>query len=347
MLAVQHTQIGQRLTIRDIDVPAPAPGEVLIKVEAASICHTDLGILDYTPDDLRKRRIELPLTLGHETAGVVCELGAGVTSTAVGDRVVVFGAWGCGSCAQCARGEENLCLRRPERGWAMPGLGRAGGMAEYLLVDDARHLVQIPEDLDFAVAAPLADAGVTPYHAVDLSRHKLTAGATAVVIGAGGLGHVAIQILKAVTPATVVAVDTDPAKLELAERSGADFRLLSHPGTADEIRRLTGGDKADVVLDFVGAPATTELGLAVVRGGGDITVVGAGGGRVPVGISDIPELTARTVYWGGRSDLIAVVDLARRGLIEPAVQTYPLKDALTAFDDVHHGRVLGRAVLVP
>jgi len=345
MRAVQYTTFGGKPEVVEVDRPEPGPGQVLIQVQAAGLCHTDIGVLSFPQEMLDAWRITLPATLGHETAGTVVTVGQGVSGLEVGENVTVYGAWGCGNCAQCARGEENLCERRDELGLTYAGLGSPGGMAQYMLIDDARHLVPIG-DLDPAVAAILPDAGITSYRAIVRSLPKLVAGATAVVIGVGGLGHVAIQILKALSRATVVAIDTTEAKLQLARECGADIVLTADADIPRHVKESTGLG-AHVVLDFVGSESTTRVAEQCVRQGGDISIVGVGGGAASASMQGPPEITVRTIYWGSRSDLIAVVDLARKGVITPRLQRYPLEDAGSAFDDLAAGRIQGRAVLIP
>ncbi|MGR7026759.1 NAD(P)-dependent alcohol dehydrogenase [Geodermatophilus sp. URMC 62] len=345
MRALQYTTFGEQPELVDVDPPVPGPGQVLVQVQAAGLCHTDIGVLSFPREMLDAWRITLPTTLGHETAGTVVSTGEGVAALEIGTNVAVYGAWGCGNCVQCARGEENLCERRDELGLTYAGLGSDGGMAEYMVVDDARHLVPIG-DLDPAVAAILPDAGITSYRAIRRSLSKLVAGSTVLVIGVGGLGHVAIQLLKALSAATVVAIDTSEAKLQLARECGADVVLDAGADVPARVEELTGLG-AHVVLDFVGSESTTKVAEQCVRQGGDISIVGVGGGAASASMAGPPEITVRTIYWGSRSDLIAVVELARQGVITPRLQRYPLEDARSAFDDLTAGRIQGRAVLIP
>jgi propanol-preferring alcohol dehydrogenase len=247
----------------------------------------------------------------------------------------------------CAQGKENYCTEAARLGIKPPGLGAPGSMADYLLVDNARHLVPLG-DLDPVKNVSLTDAGLTPYHAIKLSLPKLGAGTTAVVVGAGGLGHVGIQIIKALSPAQIIAVDISEDKLALAREVGADHALLSNADAAASIRELTGGRGADVVFDFVGAQPTVELGAAVVAVEGDLTIVGIGGGAVPVGFGVVPyDVAVRTPYWGTRAEMIEVLDLARAGKISVEIETFSLDDAPAAYEKLHAGTIRGRAVIVP
>ncbi|CAM5542342.1 L-threonine 3-dehydrogenase OS=Streptomyces glaucescens OX=1907 GN=tdh PE=3 SV=1 [Streptomyces glaucescens] len=193
MKALQYRTVGAAPEVVAVPDPEPGPGQVLLKVTAAGVCHSDIAVMSWPAEGFP---YALPLTLGHEGVGTAAALGAGVAGIREGEAFAVYGPWGCGTCARCAEGKENYCLRAAELGIHPPGLGAPGAMAEYLLVDDARHLVPL-EGLDPVAAVRLTDAGLTPYHAVKRSLPKLLPGSTAVVIGAGGLGHVAIQLLRA------------------------------------------------------------------------------------------------------------------------------------------------------
>ncbi|WP_416905485.1 NAD(P)-dependent alcohol dehydrogenase [Micromonospora echinospora] len=299
----------------EVDEPTPGPGQVVVRVGAAGACHSDLHLMH----DFEAGAVPWnpPFTLGHENAGWVHALGSGVTGLEVGQPVAVYGPWGCGTCARCRSGIDTYCEN--PAGAPVPGggggLGLDGGMAEYLLVPAARHVVPLPEGLDPVQAAPLTDAGLTPYHAVRRSWGKLPPGSTALVIGVGGLGHVGVQILKATTAARVIAVDTKDEALALAREYGADLALRSGEQAVAEIRAATpGGRGADVVLDFVGVDATLRMGAACARTVGDLTIVGIGGGTLPVSYFSVPyEVSIQTTYWGSRPELVEVLDLGARG----------------------------------
>jgi propanol-preferring alcohol dehydrogenase len=344
MKALQYRTIGAPPEVVTVPDPEPGPGQVLLKVTAAGVCHSDIAVMGWPAEGFP---YELPLTLGHEGVGTVAALGAGVTGLNEGDAVAVYGPWGCGTCAKCAEGKENYCLRAGELGIHPPGLGRPGSMAEYLLVDDPRHLVPL-DGLDPVAAVPLTDAGLTPYHAVKRSLPKLVPGSTAVVIGAGGLGHVAIQLLRALTSARVVALDVSEDKLRLAREVGAHEAVLSDAKAADAVRELTGGLGAEAVFDFVGAAPTVRTAGAVAAVEGDVTLVGIGGGSIPVGFGLLPfEVSVSAPYWGSRGELIEVLDLARSGAVSVHTETYSLDDAPLAYERLHEGKVNGRAVILP
>ncbi|MEW2521291.1 NAD(P)-dependent alcohol dehydrogenase [Actinacidiphila alni] len=344
MKAVQYRTVGAAPEVVTVPRPEPGPGQVLLKVTAAGVCHSDIAVMSRPADAFP---YPLPLTLGHEGAGTVAALGDGVIGLDIGEPVAVYGPWGCGYCLMCAQGKENYCLRAQELDIRPPGLGAPGAIAEYLLVDDARHLVPLG-DLDPVAAVPLTDAGLTPYHAIKMSLPKLVPGSSAVVIGTGGLGHVAVQLLRALSPARVIALDVSDEKLELARRVGAHETVLSDADAADRVRALTDGVGAQAVLDFVGAPPTVATATACAAVEGDVTIVGIGGGSAAVGFGTIAfDAAVRAPYWGTRAELIEVLDLARAGAVDVHVETYSLDDAPLAYERLRAGRITGRAVILP
>jgi propanol-preferring alcohol dehydrogenase len=334
--------------LTEVPVPEPGPGEVLVQVGAAGACHSDLHLMhEFEPDTLPWSP---PFTLGHENAGWVHTLGQGVRGLDVGQPVAVVGAWGCGRCEHCLAGLETYCedpASAPVPGGG-GGLGMDGGMADYLLVPAARHLVPLPDGLTPVLAAPLTDAGLTPYHAVRRSLGKLSPTSTAVVLGVGGLGHLAVQILRAMTGAHVIAVDPKQAALDLATASGADLALTPGAGLVEAVREATHGRGADVVLDFVGSDATLASAAAMVRQLGDLTLVGIAGGSLPVSFFGLPyEASVQTTYWGNRSELVELLDLAARGILAPEISTFPLDQGVEVYAALAAGDISGRAVLVP
>ncbi len=342
MRAVQYRTIGSEPEVVEIPTPEPGPGQVRLRVTAAGLCHSDAFVMS-----LPEGVYELPLTLGHEGTGVVDALGSGVTGVQLGEPMAVYGPWGCGVCHACAQGAENYCPRAAELGIKPPGLGSPGALAEYMIVDDVRHLVPLG-DLDPVAAVSLTDAGLTPYHAIVSSLGALPGGSTAVVIGAGGLGHVGIQILRAITGATVVALDISQEKLKLAREVGAHRALPSDESAVAEIRKLTGGVGAQAVFDFVGSAATLEIARQSVAMDGVIQIVGIGGALLPTGFFSTPMgATVRAPYWGTRSELMEVLDLARAGAIHVEVERYTLEQAPEAYRKMHEGTIRGRAVVVP
>ncbi|MFF4810507.1 NAD(P)-dependent alcohol dehydrogenase [Micromonospora chersina] len=344
MRAIRMTAPG---VLAQVEVPTPSagPGEVLLRVGAVGACHSDLHILD-APAGL----FPVPMTLGHEIAGTVDRLGPGVTGWSTGDRAAVYGIIGCGHCRACLRGAENACRVVPVGGI---GLSRDGGLAEHVVVPASR-LLHVG-DMDLTQAAPLTDAGLTPYHAVELARDRLRPGTSCVVIGIGGLGHMAVQILVATTAVRIIAVDTSVAALDLASRLGAHDVVQAGPDSVDRIRALVGPppDGADVVLDFVGADPTLTTARQVVATGGQVLLVGLAGGTLPIRpVADEPptvplETAVEVPFWGTRAELQEVIALARSGQLQADVQTFPLAEAPEAYEMLRRGEIHGRAVVVP
>jgi len=346
MKALQYVRVGAPPELREVPVPEPGPGQVRLKVTAAGACHSDSFVMSL-PEEQYTASYPLPMTLGHEGAGVVDKLGDGATGVAVGDSVAVYGPWGCGRCLQCAQGKENYCPRAAELGITPPGLGHDGSMAEYMIVDDPRFLVPLG-DLDPADNVALTDAGLTPYHAIKGSLGKLGPGSSAVVIGAGGLGHVAIQLLRSLTTATVIALDVSDDKLALARDVGAHHAFPSDPSARERIAEVIGVPAVTAVFDFVAAAPTLELGAALRGVESDQVLVGVGGGQVDVGMLLAPyDATVRAPYWGSRPELMEVLALARSGHVRVETERFSLDEAPEAYHRLHEGTLRGRAVVTP
>jgi len=344
MRAFQLTAWQQPPELRDVPVPEPRAGEVLVKVGGAGACHSDLHLMEWPAGQLP---FDPPFTLGHENAGWVEQVGDGVRNVASGDPVLVYGPWGCGHCHACRRSFENYCERAADLRVMGGGLGLDGGMADYLLVPAERLLLPLGE-LDPRDAAPLSDAALTPYHAIKRSLPKLIPGSHAVVIGAGGLGHMAIQLLATLAPARIVAVDRDPSKLSLATEVGAEATVQAGDEAAAQVREATRGRGAELVLDLVGSDDTLALGAQVARTEGDLTLVGIAGGTFPVSFFSQPyECAIATTYWGSANELLEVLELARAGRIRAHVERYPLDRVAEVYDKLRRGEVDGRAVVCP
>jgi propanol-preferring alcohol dehydrogenase len=341
--ALQLIGFGKPAEFRDVAVPEPAPGEVLVRIGGAGACHSDLHLMH----DFQEGMLpwDAPFTIGHENAGWIERVGAAVRDLEVGAPVAVYGPWGCGRCRRCSEGRENYCDNAPTSA-AGGGLGRDGGMAAFMLVA-ARHVVPL-ESLEPVEAAPLTDAGLTPYHAIKRSLDLLGPGSSTVVIGAGGLGHMAVQILTACTPTTVIAVDRHVEPLALAQHLGATHGVVAGASNEDEIRELTRGKGADLVLDLVGSNATLALAAAVARSLGHVTLVGIAGGTLPVSFfSPRYEVSVASTYWGSLPELMEVLALAEAGKIKADVQRFALDDAPLAYQAMQSGTLHGRAVVVP
>ena len=332
-----------RAEVVDVPRPEPGPGEVLLRALAAGVCRTDLALLRSGGTGL-----ELPVTLGHEVVGEVVALGDGVAGPALGTVVAVYELLGCGRCSACTRGQDNVCRD------VVPGaigITRDGGMADHVVAPE-RNLVALG-DVDPVHAAPLTDAGMTALHAVERGRPQLEPGATVVVIGIGGLGHLAVQFVRATSKARVLAVDVDRARLDFAAGLGADDGVLVGPDAAGGILTANGGRKVDVVFDFVGSQESLDLASQVTGRGGAIVVTGGGGGRLSItaqmGAGGAPdrEIAIVHTFGGTRDDLMQALALAEAGRVQTHVEAYDLEAAGRVLADLDAGNVLGRAVLVP
>jgi alcohol dehydrogenase, propanol-preferring len=335
MRAVRLERPGGQLELVEVPDPEPAGTQVRIRVAGCGVCHTDLHIVDGT-----QPRVEFPLILGHEVAGWVDARGADADGgPAEGEAVVVHGGWGCGACRACAAGEEQRCPTGRS-----PGFQADGGYAELMLVPHPRHLVPIGS-LDPVAAAPLADAGVTPYRAVRRAEPWLVAGARVLIVGCGGLGQFALQYLRDGRDVTVAVSERSPIRLERAAELGADVTLLDPE--APEIRAALGG-APDVVLDFVGSDATLALAADVVAATGLIVLVGEGAGTLPFGF-ERPDVESwlTTTAWGSLAELREVVDRATNGRLRWEVEAMDLADASAAHDRVRSADLPGRVVLTP
>jgi propanol-preferring alcohol dehydrogenase len=314
-------------------------------MKAAGLCHSDIATADLYA---KLNGYPVPMTLGHENVGTIVDAGEGARPlVTMGQDVIVYGPWGCGRCEMCAEGYENYCYNAQKLGIGYPGLGRDGGCAEYMTVDRARYCIPIG-DLNPIEAAPLTDAGLTPYHALMHSRDKLTANSVAVVLGVGGLGHVGIQLIKHLTPATVIAMDVSEGALKLAKEIGADYVMKSDADAVKAVADITKGRGADVVFDFVGIQATIDLGAKMTKVRGDWNIVGVGGGIADVGFGVVPyECQVFSPCWGTRRELYEVVGLAQRGVIKIHTTTYALEDGVQAYQDFRNHKITGRAVIDP
>lgn len=324
-------------------VPEPritAPDDVVIRVGGAGLCRTDLHIIEGIWRE--KVNVELPYIPGHENAGWVLATGSGVTRFQVGDPVIVHPLITDGSCPACRRGNDMHC----ENG-SFPGIARDGGFAEYLQVKE-RNLVRLPPGVEPRQVAPHADAGLTAYHAAAKAARLLQPGDTAVIIGFGGLGHIAYQVLRAKCAARIAVVDRSPLALGLAEELGARHLVRGGDNAVRDVLALTGGKGAEAVLDFVGEGGSIDQGLAMTRNAGSYYIIGYGGTiRVPAIDMIFSEKNIVGNLVGTYSDLMELMTLAGEGKVHLATVYYPLDEINQAIADLHHGQVRGRAVLIP
>lgn len=346
MRAVVFEKYQSAPSLREVEKPRPGPGEVLLKVAGAGACHSDIAVFREFSEEFGPAQLKPSFILGHENSGWVEELGAGVSGIEVGDAYLVYGPIGCGHCAACSRGQDTYCQNAATMPYLASGLGRDGGMAEYLAVP-ARNLVPLG-DADPVAAAPLSDAGLTPYHAIKRSLPVLAGGGKyALVIGLGGLGQLGVQILRALTGATVIATDTKPEAMRRAEEAGA-VTVAGGPEQAAGIRALTGGRGVDAVFDFVGVAPTIKLAMDSVALQGRVTVVGIAGGVYEWNFYGAPyEADLSSTYWGTLEELYEVVALYREGKITPEVEVSSLDDALEAYRKLEAGELSARAVVAP
>ena len=343
MQAVRFVGVGRPAEIEDVAKPSPGPGQVLIRIGGAGVCHSDLHVME---EDLG---FKPPFTLGHENAGWVSALGQGVSGFKEGDAVAVYGPWGCGRCHACQRSMENYCENWAAIGSFGGGLGSDGGMAEYMLVPSARHLVGLG-GLSPAKAAPLSDAALTPYHAIKRALPNLHADSTVVVLGVGGLGHMAVQLLRVLAPVRIVAADVDDAKLQQAKTLGADDVVNNRNAddAAERITKITGPRGAGLVLDCVGVQPTIDLGARLLGRNSVWTILGLGGGHHDFHHGSTPYGTTLSLpYWGSRVELMEVIAMARDGRIHADTTEFPLGQAVDVYRKLKAGQITGRAVLVP
>jgi len=316
------------------------PLDVIVRVGAAGLCRTDLHIQE--GQWAEKSQVALPYTPGHENAGWVHEVGAGVSNVVPGDTVIVHPFISCGLCRACRRGDDMHCVNG-----SFPGINRDGGFAEFLLTS-ARSVVKLGPGLEPKDIAALADAGLTAIHAVKKAIPVLGAGTRVVVIGAGGLGHIGIQCLKAYTPAEVIAVDPSEQALALAGEMGAD-RTVKVDGThVDTVKELTDGAGAEAIIDFVGEKGAIEDGIEMIQDGGFYYVIGYGE-NVNVPTIDIisREISFIGNLVGTYTDLEDLMTLTAQGKVSLHTTTYPLDAVNDAMADLDGGRLQGRGILIP
>src|SRR5580704_628016 len=330
------------LKLDEIDEPKMVgPLDVIVRIGAAGLCRTDLHIQEGQWAD--KSQVVLPYTPGHENAGWVHEIGSGVTNVAVGDTVIVHPFIACGLCGPCRRGNDMHCLNG-----SFPGINRDGGFANFLQTS-ARSVVKLAPGLEPKDIAALADAGLTAIHAVKKAVPVLEPGTTAVVIGAGGLGHIGVQCLKAMTSATIIVIDPSEKALALAGELGADHTVKVEGGEhVDTVKEMTDGLGAEAIIDFVGEKGAIEDGIAMIRDGGFYYVIGYGEN---INIPTIDVISREISFIGNLvgtyADLEDLMTLTAQGQVTLHTSTYPLDAINDAMADLDGGRLQGRGILIP
>jgi len=341
MKAVRLHKYEELPKVEEVAEPkVTGPHDVIVRIGGAGLCRTDLHIIE--GQWAEKSGVKLPYTLGHENAGWVEEIGSAVSNVAVGDTVIVHPLITCGLCRACRAGNDMHCSNS-----AFPGISVDGGMANFLKTS-ARAVVKLDPSLAPKDIAALADAGLTAYHAVNKAAAQLYPGTKVVVIGAGGLGHIGIQCLKALTPAEIIVVDRSPAALELTRSWGADHTVLADGSHVAKVKDLTDGQGAEAVIDFVGEQGAQQDAVGMLRRAGSHYIIGYGG-RLDVPTIDIisTEINFIGNLVGTYNDLADLMTLTFQGKVRLHTAIYPLDAATDAIHDLDSGKLRGRGILVP
>lgn len=343
MKAARLHRYNESLQLDEVDLPKPKGEGVTIRVGAAGVCHSDIHFMHGEWQNTLP--VKLPLTIGHETAGFVEEVGESVKGIEKGDVVAVFGGWGCGICQPCKGGDEQLCISAR---W--PGLSQYdGGYAEYMHIPSYKFLVKA-NGLDPKHVAPLTDAGLTPYRAVKKVRHLLNPNSFTLLFGVGGLGCYAIQYLKLLSPTNVIAVVRSKDKERLAKEMGSDYVINSQDeDVLTSIKKITGNQGIDVVLDIVSSKETLDTGMASLRKKGTMVLVGLMGDsfNLPIMPSVINEYSVIGSLWGNYNELTEVIALARTKRLMTPITQFKLNEVGKAIENLEAGKIQGRAILIP
>ena len=350
MKSAQIIKIKEKLSIVNLPDPKPRDTQVLVRIEASGVCHSDIHLWEGGYEGaagtflkVEDRGVKFPVTPGHEISGKIEAIGDSVSGFNVGDKVVVYPWIGEGSCPACRVGQENLC-DTPRT----IGIYRDGGYSELVLVPNFRYLVKI-DNLDVNSSASLACSGLTAYNAV--KKAKVGPGESIVIIGAGGLGLMSVQIAKATTNSRIVVVDVDDKRLSEAKKLGAhEVVNSSKSDPVQEIKNLTNTLGTEAVIDFVNNNRTAPLAINMLRKRGKLVMVGLFGGALELSLPVIPlrGFTITGAYTGSFNDLVELVNLAKTGAMKSVVnRTYKLDDANQALEDLRAGKIVGRAVLNP
>jgi len=347
--SAQIIEPNKPLEINETELPKPNGNQVIVKVRSTGVCHSDLHLWEGgydTGDGFMKvtdRGVKFPVTPGHEVVGSVEEIGDSVQGVNIGDLVLVYPWIGCGECTTCEKGDTNLCESPKSL-----GVFQDGGYAEYVLVPDAKFLAKI-DNLDPDAAASLACSGLTAFTAV--KKALTNSPENILIVGAGGLGLMGVQIANALTKANIICADLDDEKLESAKKLGATHIINTKESDAvKKIMSICNEKGVDSIIDFVNAPPTVKMDLSLVRKRGNIILVGLFGGSVELSLVSIPlkAITIQGAYTGNYNDMLELIKLAQRGVINPIVSKhYKLDDANTALNDLKNRKIIGRAVINP
>ena len=342
--------VGERLEISESPIRAPESNEVLVRIKSSGVCHSDLHLWEGGYDlgdgkfmNVTDRGVKYPVTPGHEIAGIIDAIGTTVAGFSVGDEVLVYPWLGCGTCPACKTNDENLCDAPKSI-----GIFQDGGYADNIIIPHYKYLVKL-EGVGLDEATSLACSGLTAYTAV--KKAAVSSSGNIVIIGAGGLGLMGIQIAKAITTSNIICIDLDDEKLQRAKELGADVIINSkNENVAKNIIDVCNGMGAESVIDFVNAPPTVSLALEIIRKRGNIVLVGLFGGSLPVSLVTIPlkSITIQGAYTGNYTDMVELVQLAKKNAISSVISRhYSLDDANTALDDLKARKIIGRAVINP
>ena len=348
MKSARITGPNEPLAVSSIETPKPHGNQVLVKVKSVGVCHSDLHLWEggYDLGDgqfmkVTDRGVKYPVTPGHEIVGVVESFGNDTSGISKGDEVLVFPWIGCGECPACKVENENLCDAPKSL-----GVFQDGGYSDYAMIPNSKYLAKL-DGVNPDAATSLACSGLTAYTAIKKSNQNSPE--FLVIVGAGGLGLMGVQIAKAITKAKIICVDLDDQKLETAKTMGADFTVNSKdPETAKKILSICNNKGADSVVDFVNAPPTAKLDFAILRKRGNLILVGLFGGSFELSLVTIPlkSIMIQGAYTGNYRDMVELLDLARKGIINPVIsKRYTLDEANTALEDLKARKIIGRAVI--
>jgi len=356
--AARIVEANKPLEISELEIPEPKENQVIVKVKAVGVCHSDLHLWEggYDLGDgsfmkVTDRGVKYPVTPGHEIVGSIAKMGSAVTGFSEGDNVLVYPWIGEGTCPACKAGNENLCDSPKSL-----GVFQDGGYAEQVLVPHFKYLVKV-SGIDLEPAASLACSGLTAYTAV--KKANMNTPEYLVIIGAGGLGLMGIQIAKAITNAKVICVDLDDKKLDIAKKMGADFVINTNvigsvtTGSGNAVQKIISicdNKGADSVIDFVNAPQTAKTGIAVLRKRGNLVLVGLFGGSIDLSLVTIPlkAITIQGAYTGNYNDFVELIELAKKGTIKQVIsERYSLNQSNNALENLKQRKIIGRAVINP